>query len=489
MGLAADRVDEKGNNVRNFMNVNLIDSLPFEPVFAYGDNPSNDNTALNPTLWAKYSLAVLESTMIAANLIYRDFDMEVAKFGQTVNTRKPSGFQAKRKTDTDTVTVQNATLTNIPVVLDQHPHVSFIINDGEESMSMESLLEIHLMPAMIALAEMIDSSILGQYARFLRLGQVAGGAGLLTNANYKDYLASLGQVFDTNKAPVGGRTLIVTPGIKRLILSNAAFTAALNTGDGGYALRTANLGELFGFQHYMCQNMASVSASVDKNTAFLVNTAAVAGATTIALKTGTGLITVGTWFTLGGFPYQVVTTTPTLGNTTSITIASPGLQAAIAVNDILTIFTPAAINFVSGYVAGYAKYITFNSNTLAPKKGQLVSFNTDVTNVYTIIEVSGSTILLDRPLVAAIAHTDAVNWGPSGEFAFGFLRNALALVCRPLALPMPGTGALAGTADHNGFALRVVITYLGLNQGHLVTIDCLFGIAVLESKFGGVLLG
>lgn len=467
----------------------------FKPVFA------NDNTALNPTLWAKYSLAVLESTMIAANLIYRDFEMEVAKFGQTVNTRKPSTFTAQRKTDSDQVTVQDASLTNIPVTLNQHPHVSFLISDGEESLVMESLIEIHLMPAMIAMAEMIDSAVLGQYAQFIRLGQVAGGSGLLTNANYKDYLASLGQVFDQNKAPVTGRTLIVTPGIKRLILANAAFTAALNTGDGGYALRTANLGELFGFQHYMCQNAASVSTAVDKNVTFLVGTAAGANATVLVVKTGTGVVATGTWFLLGGFPYQVIAHTETIGNTTGITIAAPGLQAAVAVNDILTIFTPAAINQAStavadsglagssGYAAGWAKYIIFNTNVLAPRKGQLVSFNTDVTNVYTIISVVGSTILLDRPLVAALANSDTVNWGPSGEFAFGFLRNALALVCRPLALPLPGTGALAGTASHNGFALRVVITYLGLNQGHLVTIDCLFGLAVLESKFGSVLLG
>lgn len=457
--------------------------------FVFESVYSNDNTALNPTLWAKYSLAVLESTMIAANLIYRDFEMDIAKFGQTVNTRKPSTFTAQRKVDSDQVTVQDASLTNIAVTLDQHPHVAFLINDGEESLAMESLIEIHLMPAMIALAEMIDSSVLGQYARFLRLGQVAGGLGALTNANYKDFLASLGSVFDINKAPVTGRVLIVTPSIKRLILANAAFTAALNTGDGGYALRTANLGELFGFQHFMCQNMASVSASVDKNTAFLINTAAVVGTLTLSLKTGTGTITTGTWFTLGGFPYQVTAHSESLSNTNSITIAAPGLQAAVAVNDVLTIFTPALVNLFAGYGAGYAKYIAFDGNTLAPKKGQLVSFNTDVTNVYTIIDVTGSTILLDRPLVAAIADEDAVNWGPSGEFAFGFLRNALALVCRPLALPLPGTGALAGTANHNGFALRVVITYLGLNQGHLVTIDCLFGLAVLESKFGGVLLG
>jgi hypothetical protein len=37
--------------------------------------------------------------------------------------------------------------------------------------------------------------------------------------------------------------------------------------------------------------------------------------------------------------------------------------------------------------------------------------------------------------------------------------------------------------------MRVVITYQGLNQGHLVTCDMLAGIAVLDTRLGGVLVG
>ena len=38
-------------------------------------------------------------------------------------------------------------------------------------------------------------------------------------------------------------------------------------------------------------------------------------------------------------------------------------------------------------------------------------------------------------------------------------------------------------------AMRVTITYDGVKQGHLVTVDLLCGIGVLDSNLGAVMLG
>lgn len=69
-----------------------------------------------------------------------DFEPIVASFGDVVNTRRPGEFQAKRKTPADSVTVQDATSTNVQVPLDQHLHVSFLIKDGEESKAFKDLV-------------------------------------------------------------------------------------------------------------------------------------------------------------------------------------------------------------------------------------------------------------------------------------------------------------------------------------------------------------
>ena len=79
----------------------------------------NNLDAYIPELWAQEGLAILEENMVMANLVHRDFENEIAKFGDVVNTRKPGEFKIRRKTDGTTLTQQDATATNVPVPLDQ----------------------------------------------------------------------------------------------------------------------------------------------------------------------------------------------------------------------------------------------------------------------------------------------------------------------------------------------------------------------------------
>ncbi len=82
-------------------------------------------------------LAILEENMVMANLVHRDFENEIAKFGDVVNTRKPGVFKIRRKTDGTTLVQQDATATNVQVPLDQCSNESFVIRDGEGSKSFQ----------------------------------------------------------------------------------------------------------------------------------------------------------------------------------------------------------------------------------------------------------------------------------------------------------------------------------------------------------------
>ena len=56
---------------------------------------ANDNDAFVPEKWAMEGLMQLEENMVIANMVHRDFENEVARFGDTVNTRKPGEFEAE----------------------------------------------------------------------------------------------------------------------------------------------------------------------------------------------------------------------------------------------------------------------------------------------------------------------------------------------------------------------------------------------------------
>lgn len=465
----------------------MISLLPQVFQFVY----ANDFSSYVPSLWANESLLILEESMVAANLVHRDFQDVISGFGDTVNTRKPADFTMKRKVPTDSVTVQDATATNVQVKLDQHMHTSFLVEDANESKSFKDLVTEFLRPAMISLARGIDKVILGQAYQFAQSTYVGGHLGGLTTTNAQAYLLETRQVLNQNKAPVDDRSLILTPTSETNFLNTGLFVQAQQVGDQGQALRDAALGRKFGLDIYMCQNMPSVvSGNTTANGA--INNGAgypagYAGAMTVDLFAAA--VTVGTWVTIGNDDRPVQVSAASGSPCTSLTLVKP-LKRAVADDAVITALAPGAVNLVAGYAAGWSKEIVVDLFTVAPQVGQLVSFGTDTTNCYSIIAVTSTTgITLDRPLVAAIADDDAVNLGPAGEYNLAFHKNAIALVVRPLATPKAGTGALSAVANYNGLSMRTTITYDGNRQGHLVTLDLLCGIKVLDPLLGAVLLG
>jgi hypothetical protein len=450
---------------------------------------ANSLDALIPELWAQESLVILEENMVAGNLVHRDFENHIAAFGDIVNTRRPSEYEGKRKTPTDDITIQDSTATNVAVPLNQHVHVSFIINDEEQSKAFKDLVGMYLAPAMLAQARFIDKIVLGQVHQFLANGY--GGLGSLSSSNSRARILGVRNVMNKNKAHAENRNLIWTPDGETEVLNTDLFISAEQVGDNGTALREASIGRKLGFNHFMCQNMSSVDSTIADVVTGAVNQAAGEGKgqTAITVDGFSAAIAANTWVQIGGYPYRVVSTTG--GATpTVITIGSPGLLAGVADDAVVTVYDPGAVNLAAGYAAGYAKTIAFDGMTNIPQVGQAVSFGTDPTSpVYTVIAATSTTITLDRPLEAAVADDAALNVGPAGNYNFAFHRNALALVVRPLAAPLAGAGALSSVVSHNGLSMRATIAYNHMKQGHVVTLDMLCGVKVLDTDLGAVLLG
>lgn len=449
----------------------------------------NDIDAFIPQHWAMETLALLVENMKAALLVHRDFEDEFEQFGNTVNTRKPADFVAKRKGVNDDVIVQNAEAENIPVVLDHHVYVSFVIKDGEESMSMVSLIDTYLKPAAIALARNADKVVLGQYPHY-SANQATVGA--LSTSNAAAAVTTVRNVQNKAKCPMEGRNLIVTPDTETYFLQNSVFHEADKVGDEGTALREASLGRKFGYDIFMCQNMASVPDDAAGTGAATLNSGNLTkGSTTLTVTSAAANeLLAGMWIKIDGAFYHVLTDNDGGGGATSITV-SPGLvkNASSSTAAIVIYPTTTVDQAVSptGYAAGYQKEIEIDAATAGVQvvAGRIVSFGESEV-VYTIIEATSATsFMLDRPLEAAVADGAAVNFGPTGEFNFAFNRNAMTLAIRPLKPPR--TGALAAVASYGGATVRVVITYEGRGQGHLVTLDFLAGVKVLDEDLGAVL--
>ena len=238
----------------------------------------NNLDAYVPELWAQEGLAILEENMVMANLVHRDFENEIAKFGDVVNTRKPGEFKIRRKTDGTTLTQQDATAQNVPVALDQWFYSSFVIRDGEGSKSFQELKDIYLQPAMLTIARGIDRALLGRVHAYFgdptsRVGKLGG----LTASTAKDYVLEAREKLNVGKAPMDGRRLVMAPTSETAMLKTDIFLKANERGDGGTALENATLGRILGFDTFMCQNVNCPLSGADVSTALVVTNALAAG--------------------------------------------------------------------------------------------------------------------------------------------------------------------------------------------------------------------
>lgn len=445
---------------------------------------ANDLDAFIPELWAQESLMILEANMVAAQLVHRDFSPQIARFGDIVNTRLPATFTMQRKVDGDNVTDQDATATNVAVKLDQHIHTSFLIYDGEESKGFKTLRDEYLYPAVLSLAQGIDEIILGCKYQFL--GNVVGKLGTdVTKSSFAD----LREKLNVNKVPMEGRNLIVTPNTETALLNIGDFTTAEKVGDEGTAMREGSLGRRFGINLFMSQNNFSIaSGSTTVTGAINLGAGYVAGTTTVVVDGFSAAITAGSWLTIAGdmIPQRVVSTVG--GATPTQIVISPGLASAVVDDAVVTVYTPGAINLGAGYAVGWTKAMTVDAFTVAPKRGQLISFGS-ATDYYSAINTPTTTsLLVNRALNAALADDAVAEVGPAGDYNFAFHRNALAFVNRPLAAPLAGTGARSFVVNYNGLSMRVTIAYDSQKQAHRVTCDMLCGVKVLDTNLGALLL-
>ena len=445
---------------------------------------TNAVTAYNPEVWARETLMVLRNNMVAAQLVHQDFSTQVAQYGDIVNTRKPANFEGTRKTDADDVTVQNAEATNVAVPLDQHVHVSFFIRDGQASLAFKNLIDEFITPASIAMAQKIDQIVVGQSAQWLLNNSYVSGQ--LQAGATKNGIIDTRKKMNDNQCPLNMRNFLHSTNADADLLKIAEVLNADKIGDDGTKMREASIGRLWGFNHWMDQNVPYVSTSTD-TVAGAVNNASgyAAGATTMTVDGFSAVITNGSFFTVEGdmTPQRVVST---VGDTTPTSITfTPGLNSAVENNAVVTIYEPGAVNLLAGYAAGYAKTIVYDGFTLDPQVGQMCAFGT-TTNFYSIVEVNttAKTIVLDRPLEASLTNDDPICLVPAGGYNFASHRNALALVTRPLALPQNDLGVRAAVADINGLSVRVTMTYNGTSQGTLVTLDMLAGVKVLDKALG-----
>jgi P22 coat protein - gene protein 5 len=133
-------------------------------------------------LVAADALPALVGHLVMGNLVNRDYEPVLAQGGDTVNVLIPPQMQANNILDGGTVTVQTPMINSAAIVLNTHAEATFQIPDVTKVLAVPDLLKIYMEPAVVAIAQSIETSLLNLYAGFTANAPVGTAGTTITEA-------------------------------------------------------------------------------------------------------------------------------------------------------------------------------------------------------------------------------------------------------------------------------------------------------------------
>ncbi|MDP9169800.1 MAG: hypothetical protein M3N54_04225 [Acidobacteriota bacterium] len=184
-------------------------------------------------LVAADALPALVGNLVMGNLVNRDYEPVLAQAGDTVNIPIAPQLVANNLAEGGTVSPQNPSLGNAQIVLNTHAEATFLIPDVTRVLAVPDLLRVYMQPAVIAIAEKIESDLMNLYAGFTANAPVGTAGTPITEAILDQAETSL---FQSKVPPSESKFLIVDSNTYSAMRQIPRFSEFQTCGEAG--LRT-----------------------------------------------------------------------------------------------------------------------------------------------------------------------------------------------------------------------------------------------------------
>ena len=402
------------------------------------------NTTLTADIVAKAAVIQLENNLVMAKSVFRGYESEFSKsingyeVGSSINVKRPMDFTVR---DGAVMSVQDTTEGQFTLSVDKRKGVDFSFTSQELTLDIKELSERVIKPAMIQLANQIDSDLMAEYKN---VSNWVGTPGQTINSN-QDF--SLGpRRLDQNAVPQDGRCAVLSP-IDHWGLIGAQ-TGLLNDRLVGDAYTRGALGSIGGVETFMSQNVPTH---------------------TVGVGTGTPLV--------NGADQNV--TYAASKDTNTQTIVTDGwtnsTTAIVKAGDVLTFAGCFAVNPVTKSTMSHLKefVVTADANSGASTGPATITISPAMI-------VSGAF----QNASAAPANNAAIVLKGTGaglyEQNMMFTKNAFALVSVPLVSP-PGAVDVS-RQSYKGTNVRVIPVYDGTNDISQWRLDVLYGVKTIDER-------
>lgn len=254
-------------------------------------------------LVAADALPALVGSLVMGNLVRRDYEPELAQVGDTFNVPIAPQLVANNLAHGGTIQLQRPSLGNAQVVLNTHAEASFGVPDVTKILAVPDLLAIYMKPAVVAIAEKIETDLLNLYAGFTANAPL-GTAGLPITEATLDYAEAT--LFGAKVPMSTPKFLVVDGNAYSAMRQIPRFSEYRNTGEAGLrAIIDGTFGKIkdfFVFRSQYVQNTGTAPVAIH-NLAFCKDAIALVVRRLPQPPSGTGAVA--EYAELGNFGMQV----------------------------------------------------------------------------------------------------------------------------------------------------------------------------------------
>jgi hypothetical protein len=386
------------------------------------------NTFITPTVIAREVILALRNNLVMGKLVNRQYEKEYKAVGQSVLVRKPVKFRvtkAAARTNSD-ITESTETFT-----VATQAHVSWEVTSAERTMEVPEYISRYLEPAGAAIANQIDTDLLGLYDDVYNEVGTPGN----TPSTFAE-LAAAARRLDDEACPQQDRYAVFNPD------GNWSMADALKgTFDPTLAnqtIRQGRLGRIANMEVFMSQNIKSHTVGTHSTG----STPLVNGAS----QSGASLVTNG-W-----------------ANSTAV----------LKAGDVFTIANVYAVNPESGVSTAVLRQFVALSDVTSDGSGNgTISISPSITATGAYQTVSAAPA---NDAAITVVGTEATVYPKN----LVFNKNAFGLVVIPMSMPKSAYGTVVRDS-RTGLSIRVVVDFDIDNDKEIIRLDSYYGIKTLDA--------
>lgn len=239
------------------------------------------NTTLTADIIAKEAVMILDNELVLAKKVFRGYESEFDKkvngyeVGETISIRKPTDFTVRTNA---TMSTQDVVEGKTTITVDQRRGVDFEFTSQDLTLKIGDLSERVIKPAMVQLANSVDTYLAGLYKD---VPNWVGTPGQLIKS-FAGFYAGKERLTEY-AVPTDSLASVLSPADESALLGSQTSLYIQNAASGAY--RNGSLGTIGGVDTSMSQNILTHTVGIATGTP-LVNGAG--QETTYALTKDTG---------------------------------------------------------------------------------------------------------------------------------------------------------------------------------------------------------